>query len=110
MIDLDHFKQLNDTHGHVAGDQALVDAARAWQGQLRGGDVLARLGGDEFAVLLPDCESQHVDGIVRRLKPSRPGAHGCSIGVAVRRPGEDAAALTRRADRALYEDKANAAT
>jgi diguanylate cyclase (GGDEF)-like protein/PAS domain S-box-containing protein len=105
MIDLDDFKQLNDTRGHVAGDQALVDAVRGWQGQLRAGDLLARVGGDEFAVLLPDCETPHVDTIVRRLKPSRPDAQGCSIGLAVWRPGEGAAALTRRADRALYADK-----
>jgi diguanylate cyclase (GGDEF)-like protein/PAS domain S-box-containing protein len=108
MIDLDDFKQLNDLHGHVAGDQALVDAVRGWQGQLRAGDLLARLGGDEFAVLLPDCDKPHVDAIVRRLKPSRPDAQRCSIGLAVWRPGEDATALTRRADRALYADKSAA--
>jgi diguanylate cyclase (GGDEF)-like protein/PAS domain S-box-containing protein len=105
LIDLDDFKQLNDTHGHDAGDRALIGAARRWRSQLRAADLLARVGGDEFAVLLPDCDGQHLDAIVRRLKQPRPGAPGCSIGLAGWQPGEDAAALMRRADRALYADK-----
>ena len=109
LIDLDEFKLLNDTHGHDAGDRALAEAARGWQSQLRARDLLARVGGDEFAVLLPDCEAEHLLGIVQRLKQPRPDVPGCSIGLAVWRPGEHAADLMRRADAALYADKTRAA-
>jgi diguanylate cyclase (GGDEF)-like protein len=55
MVDLDHFKRLNDTHGHAAGDIALAGVAAILRGQARQSDVLARVGGEEFALLLPDC-------------------------------------------------------
>jgi diguanylate cyclase (GGDEF)-like protein len=55
VIDLDHFKHLNDTHGHAAGDVALVGVAAILRGQARQSDVLARVGGEEFSLLLPDC-------------------------------------------------------
>jgi diguanylate cyclase (GGDEF)-like protein/PAS domain S-box-containing protein len=105
LIDLDDFKRLNDTQGHDVGDRALTDAARWWRSQLRAADLLARVGGDEFAVLLQDCDDDHLDAIVRRLKQDRPNAPGCSIGLATWRPGDDAATLMRRADQALYADK-----
>lgn len=108
LIDLDEFKRLNDTRGHDAGDRALADAARWWRSQLRSADLLARVGGDEFAVLLADCDREHLDAIVRRLKQRRPDAPGCSIGLATWHHGEDAADLMRRADQALYADKAGA--
>ena len=108
LIDLDEFKRLNDTRGHHAGDRALADAARWWRSQLRSADLLARVGGDEFAVLLADCDREHLDAIVRRLKQRRPDAPGCSIGLATWHHGEDAADLMRRADQALYADKAGA--
>ena len=54
MVDLDHFKKINDTHGHAAGDQVLVALARCIESQLRSTDVVVRYGGEEFTVLLPD--------------------------------------------------------
>jgi diguanylate cyclase (GGDEF)-like protein len=53
LLDLDHFKEFNDTHGHQAGDQLLRDAVEAWREALPGSAILARYGGEEFAVLLP---------------------------------------------------------
>ena len=108
LIDLDDFKQLNDTRGHDAGDRALADAAGWWRGQLRGQDLLARVGGDEFAVLLAHCDVAHVCAIADRLKQLPPETVRCSIGIAISRTGEDAADLMRRADRALYADKRRA--
>ena len=55
MLDLDHFKQVNDTHGHPAGDQLIVEVAEVLRRRTRESDILARLGGDEFAVVLPRC-------------------------------------------------------
>ena len=106
LIDLDEFKQLNDTHGHDAGDRALKAATRAWQSQLRGVDLLARVGGDEFAVLLADCDRERVDAVLARLKHAGSYRPGCSTGLAVWGHGDDAATLMRRADQALYADKA----
>jgi diguanylate cyclase (GGDEF)-like protein len=110
VIDLNGFKEINDSHGHEAGDRLLKDAAGAWQAQLRGSDLLARVGGDEFAVLLPDCSDEHLDAIARRLKRALPHAPGCGIGVARWNDGEAADELMRRADAALYADKARRAS
>ena len=57
LLDLDHFKQLNDTHGHLAGDAVLVEAARRLSARARGSDLVARYGGEEFAVILADLDS-----------------------------------------------------
>jgi diguanylate cyclase (GGDEF)-like protein len=57
LLDLDHFKQLNDTHGHLTGDAVLVEAARRLSARARGGDLVARYGGEEFAVILADLDS-----------------------------------------------------
>ena len=57
VVDLDHFKEFNDRHGHQAGDRMLKSAAAAWRDALREGDTLARYGGEEFAVALPDARS-----------------------------------------------------
>jgi diguanylate cyclase (GGDEF)-like protein/PAS domain S-box-containing protein len=105
LIDLNGFKEVNDRHGHDAGDRVLKEAAAAWQAQLRPSDALARLGGDEFAVLLPQCAEEHLGHIVRRLKDAVPHAAGCGVGVAVWVDGESGEALIRRADDALYMDK-----
>jgi diguanylate cyclase (GGDEF)-like protein/PAS domain S-box-containing protein len=105
LIDLNGFKQVNDAHGHDAGDVLLKQAARVWQAELRGSDRLARVGGDEFAVLLPDCSDEHLAAIALRLKRALPHGPGCGIGVAVWNDGDAPNDLMRRADAALYADK-----
>lgn len=119
LLDLDHFKQLNDTRGHAAGDDALRACVAAWRGELRPGDTLARLGGDEFFAVLPGCDVDAARVIAERLVRSVRGAVGavgresgavaplsCSVGMTTFRPGDSADALLHRTDRAMYEVKA----
>lgn len=114
MLDLDDFKQINDRHGHAAGDAALRAFAQALRGSVRGSDVPVRMGGDEFMVMLPDCTAvqaplvlSHLHGIAvehgGRRFPVR-----FSAGWAQYRPGETSDALLGRADSSLYEEKRRA--
>ena len=115
LLDLDRFKQLNDTHGHPAGDQALVTVADILRKGLRAGDVAGRWGGDEFGIVFVDLEAEVAYDVVDRLRstlthPSRAGRGRritFSAGVAAL-SGEEAKAedLMTRADAALYEAKA----
>ncbi len=106
MLDLDNFKEFNDTHGHPAGDSLLRDTAAAWRDQLRGGDLLARLGGEEFGLLMCDVSSETACEVVARLRACIPEGRTASAGVALRADGESAESLMARADAALYEAKA----
>jgi len=106
MLDFDHFKEFNDTHGHPAGDRLLRETAALWRDQLRSGDVLARLGGEEFGLLLLNCDPQRAQDVIDRLRGAVSRGRTCSAGFAVRRPGEAADAVMARADAALYEAKA----
>jgi diguanylate cyclase (GGDEF)-like protein len=106
MLDLDRFKDFNDTRGHPAGDRLLKEAAAAWRGELRAGDFLARLGGEEFALLLPKCSLEDALRVIERLRSRMPYDQTCSAGVAVRIPAETAENLVARADSALYSAKA----
>ncbi len=105
LLDLDGFKQLNDTAGHEAGDDLLRDAAVAWQEVVRRGDLLARLGGDEFVVVLPGSSPARAHEVTRRLVEVTPPGVTTSVGVAVWHPGESARDTVRRADQALYRAK-----
>jgi diguanylate cyclase (GGDEF)-like protein len=118
MIDVDHFKRLNDTHGHVAGDSALRRTADALRQYIRRAtDVLARYGGEEFVVLLPDTGLENALALAEQLRAavasqSHPGSHAnlrvtCSIGVhvIVPRAGQNLLDLVRGADEALYAAK-----
>lgn len=105
VLDLDNFKALNDTRGHLAGDRVLRTASKAWLGLLRDTDVLARYGGDEFALILPDCTPEKATEIIDRLSASTEGST-CSVGVAWAGESDDPQSLIGRADRALYEAKA----
>ncbi len=105
MLDIDHFKTFNDTHGHPAGDLLLQEAASAWSAEIRAEDFLARLGGEEFALLITGDERDAVSALVERLRSRMPAAQTCSAGVAVRIPGDSPAELLSRADTALYAAK-----
>ena len=116
LVDLDHFKRVNDLRGHTVGDEVLVHFAQAARTQLREIDVLARWGGEEFLVLLPDTVplpdgQQAMERLRTRiaassLSPSVPQLRvTASIGLAAHGPGESVAHLLERADRALYAAK-----
>ena len=104
LLDLDHFKQYNDRHGHQAGDRFLKEAAAAWQAVVRRTDVMARYGGEEFAILLLDCDLEDAMEIADRLRTAQPEGT-CSLGIAQWDGREDVTALVARADRALYAAK-----
>jgi diguanylate cyclase (GGDEF)-like protein len=119
MLDLDRFKNVNDTLGHAAGDQLLIEVARRLKASLRDSDVLARLGGDEFAIIQPlDSEDNETTiGLALRIidtiaRPIELNGHqvmvGASIGIA-RSPsdGRDPRDLLKKADLALYAAKAD---
>ena len=105
LLDLDHFKAVNDTRGHEAGDELLRQVADVWARSLPSGAVLARHGGDEFALLLPGTDGPAALELVRRLCALHPGIR-LSCGVAEYVSGDSAAQLMRRADHALYAAKA----
>jgi diguanylate cyclase (GGDEF)-like protein len=108
VVDLDDFKALNDTRGHVAGDRALRRVATAIRSTCRAVDIPGRLGGDEFAVILPDIKA-NLDALAGRLLDAiatQTGLHA-SVGVAVARdPADRAARTVARADSSLLEAKA----
>ena len=104
LLDLDHFKAVNDTLGHEAGDALLCQVADAWGRALPSRALLARHGGDEFALLLPGLAGPAALELVRRLCAEHPGVR-MSVGVAEHRVGDSAAQLMRRADQALYTAK-----
>ena len=107
MIDLDNFKVVNDTAGHLAGDQVLRAVAEAMSGALRASDRLFRVGGDEFAAVLPSTSPAMLDEIGQRLVRvvlpvlSEHGG-GVSIGAAIVGAGEAAEQVLERADSSLY--------
>jgi diguanylate cyclase (GGDEF)-like protein len=105
LLDLDHFKAINDTQGHDAGDRVLRQVAKVWGRALPPTAVLARHGGDEFALLLPGMPGSDALELVCRVSKTHPEI-GMSCGVAEHQPGESAAQLMRRADLALYTAKA----
>ncbi|GHJ47766.1 hypothetical protein Cs7R123_51080 [Catellatospora sp. TT07R-123] len=105
MLDMDHFKLFNDTHGHPAGDRLLTAAGAAWQQRLREVDYLARYGGEEFLVLLPDADGVRAGQVVDRLRSSTPLGQTFSAGVATWDGRETSDELVARADSALYTAK-----
>jgi diguanylate cyclase (GGDEF)-like protein len=70
MLDIDHFKQVNDTHGHLAGDKVLQAVARCIAACVRPQDTVARYGGEEFAIVMPDCQAAYGETVAERVRQS----------------------------------------
>lgn len=115
MIDIDHFKAINDAHGHEAGDTVLRHFADICGQRVRAHDVLGRMGGEEFLLLLPGAGSVDASDIINRIRDGFPPArlieeevdlpYTFSAGIAETQPGDDRSSILRRADRALYAAK-----
>ena len=122
MLDLDRFKDVNDSYGHAAGDEVLMNAATILKDSLRDNDIVARFGGDEFAILIEDLHqitdaAQVAQAIItsisapQMLKDNRVVSVGCSIGIALfPEHGTDAEILMQHADSALYLSKKSKGT
>jgi diguanylate cyclase (GGDEF)-like protein len=106
LLDLDHFKQFNDSYGHPAGDRLLKEATAAWSNTLRLGDTLARWGGEEFIVLLPRADAPASTTVLERTLGATPLGQTFSAGVATWDGEENSDDLISRADAALYAAKA----
>lgn len=117
MIDIDHFKSINDSIGHMGGDEVLRHVSKAIQSQLRKSDLPFRYGGDEFLLVLPNTDLDGAHKAAKRIMdslnkevseiPNCPVSPNLSIGIAAYRPGETDEELIRRVDNALYEAKNN---
>jgi len=112
MLDIDHFKTINDTFGHQAGDHVLIEVASRLRRSLRGNDMVARWGGEEFVVLLRDCVlsdalrlAEDIRAAIAEVPFGTMGSLTASFGVAEVRDGEDLTTWLGRADQALYRAK-----
>ena len=118
LADIDHFKVVNDTYGHLLGDKVIRAVAHVLRSSIKGRDVAARLGGEEFAILLPQTSlagaaavAEQIRGTVAQGRITRPdgnesiGQVTLSVGVAIARPGDTLEALLERADAAMYAAK-----
>lgn len=115
MLDLDNFKKLNDTHGHSAGDEALVHVVRIVKQTLRSIDVIARYGGEEFVIVMPETTIEEAAGAMTRVQRELTTHFFTandqrlfitfSAGVALRIPHESQDSVIKRADKAMYEAK-----
>jgi diguanylate cyclase (GGDEF)-like protein len=116
MVDIDHFKSINDNHGHLGGDRVLVHAARLIQSVFRTDDIACRFGGEEFCILLRDCDLSQAQQLAKVLV-SRWGAEPldvsdgarvrvtASVGVCAREPRQTLLKTIQHADAALYSAK-----
>ncbi len=120
MIDIDHFKKFNDTHGHIVGDKVLKYVAKKLVNSVRGGDFVACYGGEEFSVILPETPLKGAAKVAENIRNTldkkilqRSGSEEqlsgvtVSIGVAQYRYGEEMSVFIARADAALYQSKEN---
>lgn len=112
MLDIDHFKQVNDTYGHSVGDEVLVGLTRLIRDKIRNTDALVRWGGEEFVILCCDTPMQNAQFLAEKLRVAiesttiiKQQVVTCSFGIAEMIPGEDIKKLFDRADKALYEAK-----
>jgi diguanylate cyclase (GGDEF)-like protein len=119
VMDLDHFKEINDSHGHHVGDRALIEVARVLRAAIRPYDICVRYAGDEFIVVLSGCGAdeaeqkrlelqQGVDAVYFEARPGKRLPLGMSVGTAVfPQDGESYETLLATADNRMYQDKAN---
>jgi diguanylate cyclase len=117
LCDVDHFKWINDTHGHPAGDRVVNHLGKFLKSCLRAGDYVSRYGGDEFALLLPGAQAKAAEEIADRIRMEiecrnfdigggkERVAVTLSVGVAAVREGDSPESLLERADRAMYKSK-----
>lgn len=112
MLDIDHFKHINDTYGHQVGDEVLVNLTKLIQGKIRNTDALVRWGGEEFVVLCGDTPIQNAQFLAEKLRIAientvliKQQQVTCSFGIAEMIPDEDPKRLFERADKALYASK-----
>ncbi len=117
MVDIDHFKRVNDTHGHLLGDKVLQAVAKVLRNFIKGAEMAVRLGGEEFALVLPDTSQDRAaalaedirktvaSGTIRRADQKSIGAVTVSIGVAGYRIAESIEQWLERADKAMYTAK-----
>lgn len=116
MLDLDHFKKINDNYGHAKGDEVLIRVAALMRKRVRQSDTLARLGGEEFCILLESCSLDYAEDLAWQLRDAIAelrftGNNGdafqmtCSIGVTGYLPGESLDSVMSRADSCLYVAK-----
>ncbi len=112
IFDVDHFKQINDTHGHQAGDRVLVELSQLARDAMRAGDILVRWGGEEFLLLLPNTGLAGAAVVADKLRTSFAsraipgvGVVTASFGVVAYVEGQTVDGWIRRVDRALYAAK-----
>ena len=113
MIDLDKFKNINDTYGHSVGDQVLSTLGNLLEGETREEDLAARIGGEEFAVLLNQTDIEQARSYAERIRrkvselelEDVPSQISASLGISCRRKGDTTESIMKRADSALYEAK-----
>ncbi len=105
LLDIDHFKLVNDSGGHISGDRLLRSIANSWRALSREHEVLGRYGGDEFALVLKESTLAEASTPTERLRVAVPGGMTCSAGIAAWEPGDTLPMLLARADAALYDSK-----
>jgi diguanylate cyclase (GGDEF)-like protein len=113
ILDVDHFKVVNDTYGHSVGDEILIDLVNLIEGNIRCIDQLFRYGGEEFVLLLPDVDRKNLEAMMQRMRTtlhkslkSPAGTVTVSFGLADLRTDDDVTQWFSRADQALYQAKA----
>lgn len=114
VLDIDHFKKVNDTHGHPVGDQVICQLAKVLEDGVRSTDYVGRMGGEEFALLMPACDLANAEIVLNRLREkfalvAMTGEGGaefrCTFSGGMTVLGKDASAAYKKADQALYDSK-----